>query len=152
MLNVVQESIDITQGDSNCSGSDTIAATWGDLWVYRVPVGIGHVLMPAHTFSCYLHSLSTPAAEVEDNALVKIVMRDSASQEEKPILTETLYKTLKEFQDVNLKARLNLKEPLKVVEEQYIVVKAKTLKGVDVTGGAKESYFDLEAIRVREAL
>lgn len=151
MPNVVEEAIDITQGDSNCSGSNTVAATWGDVWVYRVPVGIGHVLMPAHTISAYLQSLIT-GAEVEDNALVKIVMRDSASQEEKPILTETLYKTLKEFQDVNLKARLNLKEPLKIVEEQYIVIRAKTLNGVDVTGGAKESYFDLEAIRIREAL
>ena len=151
MNNVVEESIDITQGDANCTGANTAALTWGDLWSYRVPVGIGHVLMPAHTFSCYLQSLTT-GAEVESNALVKIVMRDSASQEEKPILTETLYKTLKEFQDVNLKARLNLKEPLKIVEEQYIVIRAKTLNGVDVTGGAVESYFDLEAIRIREAL
>lgn len=148
MRDIKEEAWDLTQGDSNVTGTDTAAATWGDLWDYKVPVGLGHILMPNHCFSCYLESLS----EAEDNALVEIVLRDSAEADEKTILSPTLYKTLKEFQDINLKARLNLKEPLKVFEEQHIVIRAKSASGIDVTGGSTESYFDLEMVRIREAL
>lgn len=148
MKDIVEEAIDITQGDAGVTGTNTAAATWGDLWDYQVPVGIGLVLMPSHCFSVYLESLS----EAEANALVEIVLRDSAGAEEKTILHPTLYATLKEFQDVNLKARLNLKEPIKVFEEQHIVIRAKSASGIDVTGGSSESYFDLEATRIRETL
>lgn len=145
---IKEESVSITQGDTGVTGTNTAAAAWGDLWDYKIPVGIGYILMPNHCFSCYLESLS----EAEANALVEIVLRDSAGAEEKTLLTPTLYATLKEFQDINLKARLNLKEPVKVYEEQHIVIRAKSASGIDVTGGTSESYFDLDAIRIREAL
>lgn len=147
---IKEEAFDITQGDPNVTGANTAAATWGDVWDFKVPIGIGIILMPNHSFSCYLHSLAP--AEAEANALVEIVLRDSAEREEKTLLGATLYKTVREFQDNNLKARLSLKEPVKVFEEQHIVVRAKVASGVDVTGGAVESYFDLESIRIRESL
>ena len=50
-------------------------------------------------------------------------------------------------------ARFNIKEAVKLYEGQQLVIQANDVgNGVDVTGGAVESYFDLAISRVRQPL
>jgi len=148
---VMQEPFDLTAGTAGVVGTNTAANVLGDLWVYTVPVGVGHIILPGHTISMFLQDLG--AAESVPDSIVKILVRDAMSQDEKTIYGPALYQTVKEFQDRDLIARFNIKEAVKLYEGQQLVIQANDVaSGIDVTGGAVESYFDLAISRVRQPL
>jgi len=148
---VMQEPFDLTQGTAGVVGTNTAPALLQDVWVYTVPVGVGHVILPGHTISMYLHDLG--AAESVADSLVRVVVRDAMGQDEKTIYGPALYQTVKEFQDRDLLARFNIKEAVKLYEGQQLVIQANDVAdGIDVTGGAVESYFDLAIFRIRQPL
>ena len=147
----LQEPFDLTQGTTGVVGTNTAANVLEDLWVYTVPVGVGHIILPGHTISIFMQDLG--AAESAPDSMVKILIRDAMSQDEKTIYGPTLYQTVKDFQDRDLMARFNIKESVKLYEGQQLVIQANDVaSGVDVTGGASESYFDLAISRVRQPL
>jgi len=157
MKEALQEPFSITKGDANCSEQDGLNAStdFGMIFEYHVPVGVGLVILPGHTFSAYLYGDDT--AEMPATTLVKVVLLDSAKQDARCILGPVMYQSLKEFQDRDKIAAFNVAEPVKVYEQQYIQIltagaDATGSGGVDVTGGTKESYFEMAISRVRQPL
>jgi len=157
MKEALQEPFSITKGDANCSEQDGLNATtdFGMIFEYHVPVGVGLVILPGHTFSAYLYG--DDSAEMPATTLVKVVLLDSAKQDARCILGPVMYQSLKEFQDRDKIAAFNVAEPVKVYEQQYIQIltagaDAAGSGGVDVTGGTNESYFEMAISRVRQPL
>ena len=151
---VKHEAFTLTKGDSGVTSQDGLDASteWGKIWEYHIPVGIGLYILPGHTFSCYLHGDDN--AQMPATTRVRVLLKDSAQQDVKTILGPVLYQTLKEFVDRDKIARFNVSEPIKVFEQQYIVVETSgadvaTTGGVDQTGGASDSYFEMAISRVR---
>lgn len=157
MNQALQEPFSITKGDADCSEQDGLNAStdFGMIFEYHVPVGVGLVILPGHTLSMYLYG--DDSAEMPATTRVKVLVKDSAKQDERCILGPILYQSLKEFQDRDKIASFNVPEPVKIYEQQYITIEtsgadATGTGGVDVTGGTKESYFEMAISRVRQPL
>lgn len=152
-----QEPFSLTKGDSAVTSTDGLDATtsYGVIYSYHVPVGIGLIILAGHTFSLYLEG--DDDAEMPATTMVKVVVMDASKQDEKAILGPIMYASLKEFQDRDKVARFNVPEPVKVYENQYLEVHssgadAAATGGVDQTGGSSDSYFEAAISRVRQPL
>lgn len=154
---VLQEPFSLTKGDSDVTEQDGLNASteYGRIFEYHVPTGIGLIITPGHTFSLYLEG--DDAVEMPATTLVKVIAKDSSKQDAKTIIGPILYEKLKEFVDRDKIARFNVSEPVKLYEKQYLVIETAgadvaATGGVDVTGGANESYFEAAISRVRQPL
>ena len=155
-----QEPFSLTKGDAGVTEQDgldaaALATEFGKIFEYHVPVGLGLIILAGHTFSLYLYG--DDSAEMPATTLVKVKVLDASKQDEKTILGPVMYATLKEFTDRDKIARFNLPEPVKVYENQYLIIEvagadATGTGGVDVTGGTNESYFEAAISRVRQPL
>lgn len=142
----VEEVYSLTNAATGITEADGVAAKWSDIWAYQVPTGLAHVLLPQHTFSIYLEDGS---AEVGGGTCqVRLVIRDTSEMDEKAFFPPALYVTVKEFQDKDKVAKLNVRESVQVLEKMYITVQAKD----DGTIDASDSYFELQTLRVRNSL
>lgn len=131
------EPFEVTQEDSAVTQADTSASVWGDLFDYKVPKGRSVILRPGDQFSLYL--VDTDTSEVADTARIKLVRRDSTGGEERPIIPETLYASVKEFQDKDSMYTLAITRAVEVLQDEHIV-----LMCYDDVGGDKDlSYFSL---------
>ena len=148
MVKVLEEAFDLNQEDTNVTQADTTVGEWGDLFLYKVPVGTSHVLKREHTFSAYLKDTNNTVCT--DSQEVRIEVRDSAQQDRRTIYGPAIYKTIQEFQDTRKIARLNLSEPYFLREGMYIAI---MVKNSDSYGADKDySYFNLAINRVRQTL
>jgi len=148
MPRVIEEAFDLTQESSDVTQADTTVNEWGDLFLYQVPTGTSHVLKPEHTFSAYLKD--TNGTELTANQQVKVEVRDSTQSDSKTFFGPTIYQTVKEFQDRQKKAKLQVSAPVYLREKMYIVI---MVKNTDSYGADKDdSYFDLAINRVRQSL
>jgi len=152
-----QEPFSLTKGEAGITQQDGLNAStdYGMIFEWQVPTGIGLIILPGHTFAMYLQG--DDAAEMPATTLVKVLHKDSSKQDATTVLGPVLYQNLKEFTDRNKIAHFNISAPIKVYEKQYISVEtagadATGTGGVDVTGGAKESYFEAKISRVRQPL
>ena len=131
------EPYEINQEDGDITQADTAANVWGDLFDLKVPKGRTMILRPSDPFGLYL--VDTGTAQVGDTARVKLVRRDTTNGEEKPLISETLYASLKEFTDVDKLAYLELAQEVEVEQDEHIV-----LMCYDDVGGDKDlTYFSL---------
>lgn len=128
----------ITQEDGNITETDGVAATWTDLWKYRVPQGTEIHLQAGDFLSAYLED-TVPLEVGNDDCYVKLEVRDPSEQDVKLAFGPCVYQRIKEFQDRNTKARLTLPAPMKVTSRQWIVLVAKDGVVID----ASDSHFDL---------
>lgn len=161
MKEVKQEPFSLTKGDANVSEQDGLAgvalkAQFGMIFSYHVPVGLGLIILAGHTFSLYLQGIDD--VEMPATTLIKVKVLDASKQDEKTVLGPVMYASLKEFTDRDKIARFNIPEPVKVYENQYLIIEAAgndvaTTGGVDVTGASSaESYFEAAISRVRQPL
>lgn len=161
MNEVLQEPFSLTKGETGIVQTDgldaaALAAKYGEIFGYPVPVGIGLVILPGHTLSLKLWGDDT--VEMPATTLVKVVVKDASKQDEKTILGPVLYHTLKEFVDKDKIAHFDIPGPVKIYENQYIAIEVAgadvaATGGVDVTGCASgESYFEMAIARIRQAL
>lgn len=133
----------INQDDGNITEADGVAATWSDIWKYRVPQGCGIVLQAGDQLSCYLED-TAPLEVGNDDCYVKIEVRDPSEQDVKLAFGPAVYQKVKEFQDRKSIAKLVLVAPLKVLARQWIVLVAKDGVVID----ASDSHFDLLTSKV----
>ena len=127
--------------------TDTSASVMGDIWKYQVPSGQAHILKAGHRFSAYI-SDTAPAEAGAGTCRVQIEIRDQSQKEKEIIFGPVLYATVKEFQQDDKMARLDIQRDY-VVEEKFFIV----VMGIDDTGiDESNSYFKLETIRVRKGL
>ena len=147
----------LTKGDADVVSQDGLNAStdFGWIWRYRVPSGIGLIILPGHTVAVYLHGDDN--VEMPATTRLQISVKDTAMAEAKPVLLPTLYQSAKEFTDRDRICRLNVTEPVKVYERQYLVIESAGADvagtgGVDQTGGARDSYFEMNISRVRMPL
>ena len=154
----LHEPFSLTKGETGITQQDGLDAStdWGQIFEYQVPVGIGLIILPGHTFSCYLHG--DDGAEMPATTQVRILHKDSSkSGDAKKVLGPILYVKLKEFTNKNKIAIFDILNPAKIYEKQYLTIEtagadATGTGGVDVTGGTKESYFEAAISRVRQPL
>ena len=146
MGKVVEEAFDLTQESPDVTQADTTANEWNDLFLYQVPTGQAHVLKAEHMFSAYLKNTSD--AEMGDTTQIKLEVRDATQSDKKTVYGPALYKTVLEFQDRDLMARLQVREPVHVREKMYIAIMVKGSADVD----KDFSYFDLAINRIRQGL
>lgn len=143
----VEERWSLTQAQTaDITEADGTASKWSDIWKYQVPTGVGHVLLPTHTFSAYLEDASTEVGS--GTCRVRIEVRDSSEQDSKVVFGPSLYITVKEFQDTQKIARLDLEKPVPVTERMWIVVAVYDDGAID----ASDSYFELAVNRIRQTL
>ncbi len=142
---IIDEPFDLTEQDSNITKANGTDAAWSDMYKFQVPVGIGHTIQPGHSISMYLDKAGTESAAT---SLVKIEVRDSSEQDKRAVYGPAIYQRVKEFQDRNKLARLNVSAPVPVLERQWIVVMIKATTAPTTVN----SYFDLAINRVRRAL
>jgi len=158
MLEALQEPFTLTKGDGNVTstGGPTVAGTWGTIYSYLVPVGIGHIILPGHTIAINAESV---AANMPNTNLIRILVQDASQQDRKAILGPILYASLQNFTDRDQMARFNVPEPVKVYERQFIIIEWMGLEaaanpvlqtGCGGTNG--ETYFELAMSRVRQPL
>lgn len=146
MGKVVEEAFDLTQESPDVTQADTTADEWNDLFKYVVPTGQAHVLRPEHTISMFLKNTSN--TELNDVDQVKIEVRDATESDKKTVYGPTLYKTVQEFQDRDLMAKLQVREPVHIREKMIIAIMVKASADVD----KDYSWFDLAMNRIRQGL
>jgi len=126
--------------------SDGTANKWSDIWKYQVPTGQAHVLKAGHRFAAYFEDASAECGA--GTCEIRIEIRDQSEQESKTVLGPILYASVKEFQQDDKMARLDLLKDQEVEERFFIVIAVKDDGAIDES----DSYFKLETIRVRKGL
>lgn len=145
---VIEQPLRLTQLDPVISEADGTASQWSDIWKYQVPNGTALILKPEHFFSAYLEDTS-PAEVGDQTCRVKIEKRDSSESDVYIVFGPKLYLAVKEFQNRNLRARLNVPAEGVVLEErQFLVISVYDDAAID----ASDSYFELHIGRVRKAI
>ena len=137
MTKGLAEPYDLNQEDVDITQADTVANVWGDLFLFRAPIGRSLVLRPGDPFGAYLKD--TAGAEALDTVRVKLEHRDATGAEKQPVTTEILYASIKEFQDEDLLFRLPITREIEVAEQEYLSLMAYS--GVAISKDT--SYFDL---------
>lgn len=155
MTDPIQEAFTLTKADGNVTSSDGLASATRlhTVWSYHVPDGTGLIILPGHTFSCYIR---TTAADLEavNTVLLRISSLDSSAQDRKGVTDAFNYGICKTFDDRDKIMRLNVPAAVKIYEKQYLIIEA-TGDGtnmLDQTGGTLDSWFELAISRVRQPL
>jgi len=132
----------INQKDGNITEADGTANTWSDIWKYQVPQGSGIILQTGDQISMYLEDATAQVGD--DTCYVKIEVRDAAEEEKDRLYGAALYQSVKEFQDRDTIAKLEVPKPMRVYPRQWIVISVKDDGAID----ASDSYFDLFTSKV----
>lgn len=123
------EPYEINQEDGDITQADTTASVWSDLFDLKVPKGRSFILRPTDAFGAYLEDTGT--TECLDTVRVKLVRRDTTNGEEKPLISETLYASIKELTDVDKLAYLELSGEVEVRQDEHIVLMGYCTVGID---------------------
>lgn len=148
-----EERFEINPSTTGVTAGNGQGATWhADIWDYKVPLNQEIILKSTDIFSCYL--VGDDVVEMPDTTLVRIVKRDVANEDAKPMLTNALYKTCQAFTDKALLMTLNPPGGEVIVgAEEHIVI---MVNGADVdTGGdvdASASHFKIVTTRRRKGI
>jgi len=135
---------EITETDIAVSSGEGLQT----IWRYTVPTGINLIFSHADVLSAYLEN--SGAAEVAAGSLIDVIIEDADRQAHRTIFNESRYTKVKEFQDEDLKAHLDV-EPGQVVvarEGEHVTIRGN----VNTTLDASDSYFNLTCKRVRRSL
>ena len=136
----------ITHADSNITAAATFGVVWLDLWKFRCPPNMSVILKKGDFFSAYL--VDGADAEVTDPAaLVKIEVRDPSERNRVRVFGPANYARVNEFQDKKLRATLELKSPVEVKPNAWIVIMTKDDVAID-TASMANCIFELFTSRV----
>lgn len=138
----------ITNGDQAITPADGVAATWSDIWKFRVPQNVGIVISPGDTFACYLDDASPAECAQDGTCRVRVEVRDASEQHRETVMGDVIYNKLREFQDRDKIFKFTSPQPVKVHERQWIVIMVKDDAIVDES----DSYFDMLVTRIAESL
>ncbi len=139
----MREPFVITQEDENITQADGTANELQDLFLYRVPKGMKIILQPADVLALYAEETDTTAEQ--NNALVKLELRDATQTEKTPLLQSTQYVNFAgEFQDEDKLIYLDIQKEVIVGEQEYI---ALMVKNPTPYTDKDKSYFELRCHR-----
>jgi len=147
-----EDRFELNQSTTGITESDGLGATWqADIWDFKVPLNTWIKLHPTDIFACYL--VGDDASEMPASTQVRVVVRDVANEDSKPILSALLYQRVKAFTDRDKLKNLTIAKEIVVGPEEHIVVQvngadAATTGDVD----ASASNFKLVTTRRRKAL
>lgn len=130
----------LRQNTTGVTGTAGVANKRSDIYVFQVPKGERYVVEPGSTFSAYVKDSS---AEVGNNATIEVEVRDASGQDRHTVLGPMPYRMVTEFQDVDLKAKVNVPETLEVPERGKLVV----IVTDDGTVSATNSYFEFKLFK-----
>lgn len=150
MPKVMEESYQISSVDTGrLTIANATASKWSDMWKYQVPTGEAIILKPGHHFSIYLDtSTGSSEATPAGTPRIKIEVRDQSEQDAKGVFGPRIYASCKTFDDVTKMATLDLQSDMSVEEKFWIVVMVYHTTQVLYS----DSYFELEAVRVRSGI
>ena len=154
---VKEEQFILSRDVSGISENDLAAATAdGSLQIvfeYPVPTGYSLVFGAEDTFSVYLEDDGVPAESLPATK-VDIVVMDSAKQNVRSLLNELRYGDIKEFEDVDKLAHLDISPGEQVIarEGERVCIRANNTGGAIVTIDASECYFNLTCKLIRHTL
>lgn len=145
---IKEEPFRLTQADPVISAANGVASRWSDVWKYQVPIGVKLLILPTHTFGCYLRDTS-PAEVGDSTCRVKIEKRDPAEGSVICLYGADLYVASKEFQDQSKLARMKVPGGgITIDEREFLVISAYD----DATIAYATSYFEMHIAKVRRAL
>ena len=140
----MREPFVITQEDENITQADGTADELQDLFLYRVPKGQKIILQPADVLALYAEE--TDASAEQNNALVKLELRDATQTEKTPLLQSTQYVNFAgEFQDEDKLIHVDIQQRELVVGEQEYI--ALMVKNPTPYTDKDNSYFELRCHR-----
>jgi len=147
----IEEKFEISSLSTGITEADGDGTNWKDVWDFQVPLNTKIVLKPTDFFSCYLDG--DDAAEMPAVTEVRLLHRDVANEQTKPLIRALLYQQVKPFQDTDKLIRLDIVKAIVIQPSEHIVVQ---IKGADATGtgdvDASDSYFKLVTARLRRSL
>jgi len=138
----------LTDDDPNITADSVFGTTWRDTWSFRCPQHMSILLKKGDCFSAKVYD-SGDTEYVAPDALVKIEVRDPSGQKVELIYGPENYLSVKEFQQLSHKAKLNLEHPVMVKPRDFIVVMTKDSTGMD-TASMLTSFFELQTTKVLE--
>lgn len=146
-----EEAFELNQNTTGITESDGLGATFADIWDFKVPLNTTVKLKPGDIISCYL--VGDDAAEMPATTQIRVVRRDVANEDAKPILSACNYQTVKQFADVGKMKRLTIDHEVVIGPDEHLVV---MVNGADATGtgdtDASASNFRLKTTRKRKGL
>ncbi len=114
----------ITQEDDAVTQADGTAEELQDLFLYRVPKGTKIILRPGDALCVYV--VETDASAAQNNALIKLELRDATATEKTPLVQSTQYANFAgEFQDEDKLIHLDISRETVVGEQEYIALMGK---------------------------
>jgi hypothetical protein len=114
----------ITQEDENVAQADGTADELQDLFKYRVPKGQRIILRPEDVLAVYV--VETDGTAAQNNALIKLELRDATETEKTPLVQSTQYVNFAgEFQDEDKLIHLDIQKEIVVDEQEYLVILGK---------------------------
>jgi len=158
---VIEEIFELNQDVSGIVERDLAAKTADasvvPIWEYPVPVGYSLVFDGKDQFSAYLEDNETTPAECAATAVaavkVDIVIMDASKQNVRSVLNMRRYGDVKEFQDEDKIAVLDIAPGEQVIarEGERVCIRADS-PGTIVTIDTSDCYFRLSCKRVRQTL
>jgi hypothetical protein len=147
----VTEKFELNQNTSGIIASDGVGTNFADIWDYKPPLHTRLRINAGDIFSCYL--VGDDAAEMPAKTRIRIVKRDVANEQAKPILPDTQYALCKSFTNKKQLLRLRISQEVVVETDEHLVI---MVSGADAAGtgdtDASASHFKLECLRERKAL
>lgn len=146
-----EESFELNESTTGITESDGLGATFADVWDFKVPLNTILKLKPGDIISCYL--VGDDAAEMPAATQIRVVRRDVANEDAKPVLSAANYQTVKQFSDRGKMKRLTIDKEVEIGADEHLVV---MVSGADATGtgdtDASASNFRLKTTRRRRGL
>lgn len=155
---VKEDQFVLSRDVSGMSETDLAAATADNslqiVFEYPVPTGYSLVFGAEDTFSAYLKDAEGGAAESVAGTKVDIVVMDSAKQNVRSLLNELRYGNIKEFEDVDKLAHLDISLGEQVIarEGERVCIRVNNTGGAITTVDASECYFCLTCRLIRHTL
>lgn len=155
---VKEEQFVLSRDVSGMSENDLAAATADNslqtVFEYLVPTGYSLVFGAEDTFSAYIMDNESGAAESVAGTKLDIVVMDSAKQNVRSLLNELRYGNIKEFEDEDKLAHLDISPGEQVIarEGERVCIRANNTGGAIVTVDASDCYFSLTCRLIRHTL
>lgn len=137
---------EINPSSAGITEADGDKTNWKDIWDFKVPLNTWIILQPKDLFAAKL--VGDDTNEMPKATRVRIMRRDVANEDAKPVLSEIYYELAKDFTNWDKLMHLSIKESITVGPEEHIVVQ---VAGLDATGtgdiDASASYFKILTTR-----
>lgn len=149
-FHLTQSTTDVTASTDSEVEDYALRYAYSPIWKYQVPVGQELILLPSHKCSIYLEDDEGGPAEWTDNQHVRVEVWD-ATLRRMQIVLQSRYVAVKEEQDSNKMARLELLQPLRLKAGDWIYFLGYSPTSI-YTIDVSDSRFSLEMLRVKPSM